>query len=257
MVVAVIPARYASTRFPGKPLAVLAGHPLIEHVCAGVARARVCDRVVVATDDQRIADAVHSFGGHAIMTRSDHATGTDRILEALDTLALAGPDTLIVNVQGDEPLIRPAHVAAALDGLRTSGEADWATLVYPLGTDHDAASPHLVKAVVDSAGFALYFSRLPIPFQRDSSAPPVRRFGHIGLYVYRAAALRRFGTFAPTPLEQAEKLEQLRALENGMHIRCVTVEPSFPGVDTPADLERAEDALRAHPELNNLQHHDS
>jgi 3-deoxy-manno-octulosonate cytidylyltransferase (CMP-KDO synthetase) len=253
MVIAVIPARYASTRFPGKPLAVLAGHPLVEHVHAGAVRAGCCDRVVIATDDQRIAAAVTAFGGETVLTSPDHPCGTDRIVEACASLGVDDDDAVVVNVQGDEPLIRPAGVAAAVEGL-VSSAADWSTLVYPLADEDMAASPNLVKAVMNAEGNALYFSRLPIPFQRDGNAT-VPRFGHIGLYAYRAAALRRFSAATPTPLEQAEKLEQLRALELGMRIHCVCVESAYPGVDTPADLQQAEHVLRQHPELSNLYAH--
>jgi len=253
MVIAVIPARYASTRFPGKPLALLAGHPVIEHVYGGALNARCCDRVVVATDDDRIADAVTAFGGQVVLTRADHPSGTDRIVEACTTLGVADPDAVIVNVQGDEPLIRPTDIAAAVEGLVSSG-ADWSTLVYPLADEAAAASPNLVKVVMDARSSALYFSRLPVPFQRDGTAP-ARRFGHIGLYAYRAAALRRFSQAQPTPLEQTEKLEQLRALELGMRIHCVAVATAHPGIDTPADLARAEEALLRNPELSNLDRH--
>lgn len=251
MVIALIPARMASVRFPGKPLAMLAGRPVIQHVYRAVQAVRGIARVYVATDDARIADAVRAFGGQAVMTRADHPSGTDRILEALHTVDPGNTVRFVVNVQGDEPLIRPADVEHCLAALRAAADGDWATLIYPLPPGHDARNPNVVKVVCDAAGGALYFSRAAIPFERDA-AGIARRYGHIGLYVYRADALRRFAAMAPTPLEQTEKLEQLRALEAGMRIVCVEVPRAFPGIDTPADLAQAEALLAADPSLSNL-----
>lgn len=241
----------AATRFPGKPLALLAGRPVIEHVYHAVRAAAGIDRVCVATDDARIAATVAGFGGEAVMTRADHPSGTDRILEAVQLTDPGAVATLIVNVQGDEPLVQPVDIARCVAALRDDHEADWATLVYPLANDAEAANPNLVKVVCDRAGHALYFSRAAIPFDRDRQGVAAR-FGHCGLYVYRAAALRRFAATAPTPLEQSEKLEQLRALETGLRILCVRIERAYPGIDTPEDLTRTEALLAAHPELCNL-----
>jgi len=251
MVIALIPARMESVRFPGKPLALLAGRPIIQHVYCAVRAVRGIARVYVATDDARIADAVHAFGGQAVMTRAGHPSGTDRILEALHTVDPAHAARFVVNVQGDEPLIRPAYVERCLAALRASADGDWATLIYPLPPAHDAQNPNVVKVVCDTAGGALYFSRAAIPFDRDG-AGAARRHGHIGLYVYRTDALRRFAALPPTPLEQTEKLEQLRALEAGMSIVCVEVPRAFPGIDTPADLAQAEALLAADPSLSNI-----
>lgn len=250
MVVALIPARMASQRFPGKPLAMLAGRPVIQHVYSAVRAVRGIAQVYVATDDPRIAETVRAFGGQAVMTRADHPSGTDRILEALATVDPTNAVRFVVNVQGDEPLIRPMYVERCLAALRATPDADWATLIYPLTGDH-AANPNVVKVVCDQAGGALYFSRAAIPFQRDARGE-ARRHGHIGLYVYRADALRRFAALPPSPLEQAEKLEQLRALEAGMSILCVEVPRAFPGIDTPEDLAQADALLAADPTLANI-----
>jgi len=250
MVTGVIPARYGSTRFPAKALAPLRGFPLVQHVHAGARKARLLDRVCIATDDRRIADVVSAFGGTALMTRADHPSGTDRILEAACALGL-GDDDLVINIQGDEPLIRPEYIDRAAAALRDTREAEWVTLVYPLASREKAASTTVVKAVLDSRGFALYFSRLPIPYDRDGArARPL--LGHIGLYGYRVAALKRFAKLPQGILEQTEKLEQLRALEHGMRIYCVQVGEPTPGVDTPEDLAHVERILAEHPELCNM-----
>lgn len=250
----IIPARWASTRFPGKPLASLAGQPVIRHVYAAAYAACPDALVCVATDDQRIYDAVASFGGRAVMTRADHGSGTDRILEALEYLDQQGKISCVVNVQGDEPLIRPARIRNAVDALAAHPDAHWATLVYPLTSPDAIGNPNIVKVVMAQDGSALYFSRAPIPFDRDASGA-ARYFGHIGLYVYRTAALRQFASVPPGMLERAEKLEQLRALEYGMRIHCVCVEDATIGIDTPEDLQHAETLLRAHPELSALHGH--
>ncbi len=244
--VAIIPARYESSRLPGKPLKTIDGRTLIEHVYRRVAEAGGLDRVLVATDDARVEDAVRAFGGEAVRTRPDHASGTDRVAEA----AAGMPDeTTVVNVQGDEPLIEPRVVEETLDAAR-SGGADMATAMTRLRDAADIRDPNHVKVVVDRRGFALYFSRSPVPV----SGPT---FLHLGLYAYPAGFLRTFASLPPTPLERAERLEQLRALEHGFKIRVVEVSSAARGIDTPADLEafrerlRAEDARRqmtgAHP----------
>ncbi len=249
IVLGIIPARFASTRFPGKALALLAGFPLIRHVYAAARACKTISDVWVATDDERIADTVRAFGGNAVMTRPDHSSGTDRIVEALDNME-ANDCEFVVNIQGDEPLILPEAIDRCIAAIAATPDADWATLIYPLGRADDIADPSLVKVVRDGKGFALYFSRAPIPFDRDGagSAPA---YGHTGLYVYRTEALRRFAVTSPTPLEQTEKLEQLRALESGMKILCVEAADASPGVDTPADLERVEKLLKEQPELMN------
>jgi len=232
-VIAVIPARYASTRFPGKPLADLWGKPLIRHVWERARQARLVDSVLIATDDARIAQVCRAFGADVRMTRADHASGTDRVAEVA-----AGLDAeLVANVQGDEPLIDPAAIDAAVSPLLDDASIPMSTLSCPVHDLEDLADPNVVKVVVDGSGLALYFSRLPIPFVRDSGADFVRH-RHIGLYVYRRDFLLRLGGMTPTPLEQAERLEQLRVLEHGYRIRVVAVDCAPPGVDTPEDLLR-------------------
>ena len=239
---AIIPARYASTRFPGKPLADLGGKPMVVRVCER-ARASGAQPVCVATDDERIARAVREHGFDARMTRADHASGTDRIAEAALQLGLAD-EAIVVNVQGDEPLIAPQLIARVAAALQRNPQASVATACHPV---HDAtafANPNVVKVVLDAAGRALYFSRAPIPHWRDRTAPAAlpdapRPLRHVGLYAYRAGFLRRFPALPPAPLEQCEALEQLRVLWHGERI-AVHVAPHGPGpgVDTPEDLAR-------------------
>jgi 3-deoxy-manno-octulosonate cytidylyltransferase (CMP-KDO synthetase) len=223
---AIIPARFNSTRFPGKPIVEIDGKPLIEHVYRRVEQAALVDRIVVATDDQRIADAVRRFGGTALMTRSDHPSGTDRLAEAAQDYPA---DTLIVNVQGDEPMIEPADIDQAVTAARL-GDAEIVTLMTKLDPSQ-ADDPNRVKVVTDRSGIALYFSRSKIPHGGTC-------FLHLGLYVYRVGFLKKFTKLERTPLEIAERLEQLRALEHGYRIRVVQVENESWGIDTPEDLER-------------------
>jgi 3-deoxy-manno-octulosonate cytidylyltransferase (CMP-KDO synthetase) len=224
--IAIIPARYSSTRFPGKPIVEIHGKPLIEHVYRRVAQASLVNHIVVATDDRRIADAVERFGGNAMMTRSDHHSGTDRLAEAAEQL---DPDTLVLNVQGDEPMIEPIAIDQAINAARL-GDAEIVTLMTSLDPA-DAGDPNRVKVVVDRNGLALYFSRSRIPSKGTC-------FLHVGLYVYRARFLKKFTALERGPLETAERLEQLRALEHGYRIRVVEVESESWGIDTPEDLER-------------------
>jgi 3-deoxy-manno-octulosonate cytidylyltransferase (CMP-KDO synthetase) len=206
---------------------------MIEHVYRRAKQARGVAAVVVATDDPRIAAAVERFGGTAVMTRADHVSGTDRIAEVAAGLSC----DLIVNVQGDEPLIEPVAIEEALDACVASADVPMSTLGAGLD-EHDAANPHVVKAVVDLRGFALYFSRAPIPYRRDAGAPRQSVFRHVGLYVYRRDFLLRLASLPPTPLERSESLEQLRALEHGFRIRVVETTHASVSVDTPDDLER-------------------
>src|SRR5262245_27098961 len=224
--VAIIPARYGSTRFPGKPIVPIEGKPLIEHVYRQVEKARHVGRILVATDDERIRQAVERFGGMAVMTRKDHSSGTDRLAEAANDL---DPDTLVVNVQGDEPMIEPGVIDQAVSAAQVRN-ADIVTIMTPLDPS-TADDPNRVKVVVDQNGNALYFSRSKIPSRGTT-------FLHIGLYAYRVQFLKLFTKLDPTPLEQAERLEQLRALEHGFRIRVVEVESESWGIDTPEDLER-------------------
>ena len=225
--IAIIPARYQSTRLPGKPVIEIRGKTLIEHVYRRVEQAGLVERILVATDDERIARAVRRFGGNVIMTRTDHESGTDRLAEVAAGLP---PDALIVNVQGDEPMIEPGIIDRAVAAART-GDAEIVTLRTPLADPAAIADPNRVKVVVNRDGLALYFSRSPIPSSGTT-------FLHVGLYVYRADFLKRFSRLERTPLEIAERLEQLRALEHGFRIRVVEVESASYGIDTAADLER-------------------
>lgn len=229
-----IPARHASTRFPGKPLADLAGKPMVVRVCER-ARDSGADAVCVATDDQRIADAVRAHGFEARMTRAEHPSGTDRIAEAAAALGLADA-AIVVNVQGDEPLVPPALIARVAAALAADAGASVATACHPIHDAAEFANPNVVKVVLDAKGRALYFSRAGIPYPRDGGAPAALR--HVGLYAYRMAFLRRYAGLAPAPPERAEQLEQLRVLWHGERI-AVVIEPGAipPGVDTPADLE--------------------
>jgi 3-deoxy-manno-octulosonate cytidylyltransferase (CMP-KDO synthetase) len=225
--VAIIPARYNSTRFPGKPVAEIQGRTLIEYVYRRVQQARLVDRILVATDDVRIAHAVERFGGTVCMTRSDHLSGTDRLAEAAATM---DPESLIVNVQGDEPMIEPSVIDSAISAARL-GDAEIVTLMTRLGDPEAIRDPNRVKVVTARNGFALYFSRSPIPSGGTC-------FLHLGLYVYRVSFLKEFARLDRTPLEVAERLEQLRALEHGYRIRMVEVDSESWGIDTPADLEK-------------------
>ena len=224
--IAIIPARFNSTRFPGKAIAEIEGKPLIEHVYRRVEQACLVSRVVVATDDRRIADAVERFGGTAVMTRNDHPSGTDRLAEAAQGLH---PDSLVVNVQGDEPMIEPGDIDQAITAARV-GNAEIVTLMTKIDSA-EADDPNRVKVVTDRNGMALYFSRSKIPSKGTC-------FLHVGLYVYRAAFLKKFLKLERTPLEVAERLEQLRALEHGYRIRVVEVQNESWGIDTPEDLDR-------------------
>ena len=238
---AIIPARYASTRLPAKPLADIGGRTMIEHVYRHAADARSVDRVLVATDDDRIERAVNAFGGEARMTRPDHASGTDRLAEVA-----AGLDCeLIVNVQGDEPLIAPEVIDAAVAAAADPAAA-MSTLRCPLADADAWRDPDVVKVAVDRAGYALFFSRAPIGLDRDAaSATPAAVDRHIGLYVYRRTFLLALSRLEPTPLERAERLEQLRALEHGYRIMTTCIDGDPIGVDTPADLDRVRRRLAA------------
>lgn len=228
---AVIPARYASTRLPGKVLLDRTGKPLIQHVFENVRRARQVDRVIVATDDQRIVEAVQRFGGEVVMTRSDHPNGTSRITEVADEIDSA----LIVNVQADEPEIEPQLIDLAIQTLNDSSSCVMSTLGSPFATDEDPSDPNIVKVVVGADGRALSFSRSVKPSDRDGRGiPPLK---HIGLYVYRRDFLMKYVTLPATPLEQAESLEQLRVLEHGYDIAVAIAKVSSHGIDTPQQYE--------------------
>lgn len=232
-VLAVIPARFASTRLPGKMLLDRTGKPLIQHVWERAKLAKKVDRVIVATDDQRIFDAVRGFGGEAVMTRADHPNGTSRIAEAVASIDAP----IIVNVQGDEPDLDPALIDLAIDTLHAHADCPVATIASPFAATEDPANPNIVKVVVDQAGRAMYFSRSLIPFNRDGGEPASPPLKHVGLYVYRREFLPTYVKLTPTPLEQSEKLEQLRVLEHGYCIAVAIREAHFHGIDTPEQYE--------------------
>ncbi len=239
-----IPARYASTRLPGKPLADLGGRPMVVRV-AERARASGAARVVVATDDARVHDSVRAHGFESLMTRADHPTGTDRLAEAAAALGLA-PESIVVNVQGDEPLLEPALVRRMAELLTAHPDAAIATACHPIVDVDEAFNPNVVKVVLDRRGYAMYFSRATIPWARDAFAAgrdvlpsglSIQR--HYGLYAYRVSFLARYPTLEPAPVERFEALEQLRALWHGYRIVVdVTIGTPAPGVDTPEDLDR-------------------
>jgi 3-deoxy-manno-octulosonate cytidylyltransferase (CMP-KDO synthetase) len=233
----IIPARYASSRLPGKPLLKETGKYLIQHVYEQACRAKA-QTVIVATDDERILKAVHAFGGQAVMTRSDHPSGTDRVAEVAEGLDA----DIIINLQGDEPLIDPATLDLLPRMLARDKGADLATLAVPIRSLEAFFDPACVKVVLDARGRALYFSRSPIPFVRDSAPDlqqnPARFLQHLGLYAYRRDVLLELTSHPPSPLEEMEKLEQLRVLDLGRAICVGVVEHACRGVDTPADYER-------------------
>jgi 3-deoxy-manno-octulosonate cytidylyltransferase (CMP-KDO synthetase) len=241
-VVAVIPARYGSTRLPGKPLASIAGRPMIQHVVERVQQAQKVNRVVVATDDDRIKKAVEGFGGEALLTRSDHRTGTDRVAEVAAHLQAE----VYLDIQGDEPLIDPGTIDAVVSEMIEDESVQIATPCSVITQKNEIMDPNVVKAVRDFEGNALYFSRAPIPWVRDTgSAVAVTHWKHIGLYAFRRDALLEFPTLPPGDLERIEQLEQLRWLENGFRIHVVETEYDAVSVDVPADIERVEKLLRA------------
>lgn len=244
--VVAIPARWASTRLPGKPLADIAGQTMIRRVYERAAQARGIAGVLVATDDERIASEVRSFGGEAVMTRSDHPSGTDRLAEVF----LKRKADLIVNVQGDEPFLDPGLIEALIAPFADDPDLQYATLKTPITDPADLTDTTIAKLVVDADDYVLYFSRSPIPFVRDSMQIEKGRFSvdglggaplfkQVGLYAYRRDFLLRFASWAPSPLEKQEKLEQLRALFHGVAVKAVTVAHEGFSVDTPEDLKRA------------------
>ncbi len=238
-ILCVIPARYASTRLPGKPLKDVAGKPMICRVYDRASQAKTLAGVVVATDDERILRAVEDHGGRAMMTAKAHPTGTDRLAE----VAEAYPDVdLIINVQGDEPLIEPSlidELGRAFDG---DAELQMATVMTPMEDEAEQKNPNNVKVVTDKNGCALYFSRSLLPYPRNDAGTPV--YKHIGIYAYRRDFLLAYAKMAPTPLERTESLEQLRALENGYKIKCIRTNARFVGVDTPEDLVKVNEIYR-------------
>ena len=242
-VIAIIPARFGSTRFPGKPLHLIAGQSLIERTWRRCMACPELARVLIATDDTRIRDAAAAFGAEAVLTSPDHPSGTDRLAEA----ALHDPSaTHFINVQGDEPLISPTLIGELASRLAADPAIGMITAVHPL---HDSAhqhDPNIVKAVLDHTGRALYFSRSPLPYQRHSQ-PGFPTYRHMGLYGYSRGFLEKFVAWPPSPLELTEGLEQLRALENGASIHCVITQHDSPGIDTPEQAAAMQALLEAAP----------
>ena len=240
-VVIVIPARFGSTRFPGKPLVLLAGKPMIQHVYERAKMAGQSGRVIVATDDERIVKAVETFGGAARMTRTDHRTGTERVAE----VAAHEAGDVFVNVQGDEPLLDPVAVDTAVTALLEEPAAAIATVATPIKTPADIMDPNVVKTVLDFDSNGIYFSRAPIPWVRDTGSKiQVRHLKHLGLYVFQRDALLEYPTLPQGELERIEQLEQLRWLENGWKIRVAEVEHDAVSVDVPEDVARVEKLLQ-------------
>lgn len=252
-VVAIIPVRYGSTRFPGKPLATIGGKPMVQHVYESTSKAAGLDRILVATDDRRIEKTVRDFGGEVVLTSKDHASGTDRLAEVARKIKA----DWVVNVQGDLPFIQSETISRTLRPLRRDRSIFMGTAKTPIYQKEEWLNPNVVKVVTDEKGFALYFSRAPIPYPRDDRVSiPVPRsparsdggrvwgFRHVGIYVYRRDFLLKFSRLSPTGLERAECLEQLRALGHGYRIRVADVNEASVEVDTPEDLVTAEKYLR-------------
>lgn len=242
----VIPARYASSRLPGKPLADIGGRPMIRRVAERAAQSALLSRVIVATDDRRILECIQAYGGEAVMTSPDFTSGTDRIASVVQNLDVG----IVVNIQGDEPLIDPEDIGRVIRALQDDPDADMATLVTPVRSSADLISPNTAKVVFDDSGYALYFSRSPIPHLRDEPDPEAwlnrcPYYKHVGLYGYRKSFLLRFARQDPHPLEKAEKLEQLRALAMGAKIRVAETSTDPVCVDTPEDLERVRQLVTA------------
>jgi 3-deoxy-manno-octulosonate cytidylyltransferase (CMP-KDO synthetase) len=230
-IVGIIPARYSATRLPGKPLADICGKPLIQYVYEQARKSKLLEDVIVATDDERILEAVEKFGGKAVMTSPYHPSGTDRCAEVARQIDC----DFVINIQGDEPLIPPEVIDEVAKALMESDEETPMTSAATIANEEERENSNVVKVVTDQKGIALYFSRSPIPFYRNPVAPTLR---HIGIYGYRKDFLLKFVSLPQTPLEKTESLEQLRALENGFRIKIVLVDYSPVGVDTPEDLER-------------------
>jgi len=253
-VVGIIPARYGSTRLPGKPLASIGGKPMIELVYRSATKAKVLDRVIVATDDQRIEAAVKTFGGEVMMTSPDHASGTDRLAEVARKIKA----DWLVNLQGDLPFVHAATITRAVQPLRKDHSIPMGTVCTAIYDKAEWHNPNVVKVLKDRAGYALYFTRAPIPYARHEGLDPSGRkrsarskrrlwgYRHLGLYVYRRDFLLKFARLLPTALERIESLEQLRALENGFRIYVAEVNERAVEVDTPKDLRRAASYLKRH-----------
>jgi 3-deoxy-manno-octulosonate cytidylyltransferase (CMP-KDO synthetase) len=235
-IIGIIPARYSATRLPGKPLADICGKPLIQYVYEQAKKVKLLEDVIVATDDERILEAVEKFGGKAVMTSPSHPSGTDRCAEVARKIDC----DFVINIQGDEPLIPPEVIDKVAEALKESTDETPMTSAATIASEEERENSNVVKVVTDQKGIALYFSRSPIPFYRNPIAPTLR---HIGIYGYRKDFLLKFVSLPQTPLERTESLEQLRALEHGFRIKIVLVDYSPVGVDTPEDLERVRKLL--------------
>ena len=242
-IVCIIPSRYESSRFPGKPLADLCGKPMIQHVYERVARAKAVPYVAVATDDERILNAVKNFGGNAVMTAKTHRSGTDRISEAVKTLHLSA-DAIVVNIQGDQPIFEPVQVDEVIEPLLTDQSIQMSTLIYKIILDAEITHPHAVKVVLDHQNFALYFSRATIPYVRDKNLK-ADYYKHHGIYAYRRDFLDTFTKLPEGKREKLEALEQLRALEYGYKIKCVITPHDSVEVDNEQELDRVRQILLA------------
>lgn len=237
-IIGLIPARWGSSRFPGKPLHPIAGKPLVQHVWERVSLCSRLDDIAIATDDKRIFDAALAFGAKAIMTSPDHPSGSDRLAEAVQTFPSA---THVVNIQGDEPLIDPALIDRLACALVADPALSMATVACPIGQEDDLNNPNIVKVALAGNGDALYFSRSVIPYARNARVTPALR--HLGIYAYRRDFLENYVRWEPTPLEKTESLEQLRALENGARIRVILTDHVSVGVDTPEQAIQVEQIL--------------
>lgn len=247
MAIAVIPARYSATRLPGKPLVSLAGKPMIQRVWEQAGKAFRISRIIIATDDERILQAAAGFGAEAVMTRTEHRSGTERVAEVAATIP-ASDEEVFVNVQGDEPLIEPQAIDTLVEAIGSEDAVSVATLMVPIVRPADIMDPNIVKVVLDFEGDALYFSRAPIPWVRDrGAAVRAQHWKHLGLYAFRRAALLDFPTLPMGDLERIEQLEQLRWMENGYKIRVAETRHDSISVDVPEDVARVEELLRQSP----------
>jgi 3-deoxy-manno-octulosonate cytidylyltransferase (CMP-KDO synthetase) len=235
----IIPARWGSTRFPGKPLHLVSGKPLLRHVWERCCRAKRLDSVIIATDDMRIANAAFDWGAEVSLTSSHHRSGTDRVAEVAQK---AKEFAYIINIQGDEPLVEASLIDRLVETLRADERIDIVTAAHPFESQKDASSPHQVKVVLDLSGDALYFSRSPIPFSQNRRTG-IKILRHQGIYGFRREALLQFVKWRPSPLEQTESLEQLRALENGVTVHVLVTKQGSPGIDTPQDAKTLEQKL--------------
>ena len=240
-ILVVIPARFKSSRFPGKPLALINGKPMIQRVYEQVMKSKYPAQILVATDDQRILTIVKKFGGQAIMTSPAHKSGTDRVAEVASKIDC----DVVINVQGDEPVINPEYIDKAIEPV-LNNQTEISTLAYPIINPEDVNNPNVVKVVFNKDNFALYFSRAPIPFHKNKNINH-KFFAHIGLYCFKKQTLLKFTSLKPSPLEEIEKLEQLRALENNIKIKIVIVDKPTISVDVPSDIEKVENYLNTLP----------